>query len=74
MNSDKIIEEYIRTFGKLPPADAVIDYYDDFYINLMKLAINDKEEITPEVLEQAIGNKPYDRTEERKLTNFKKRV
>lgn len=72
MDNDKIIEEYIRMFGKMPPADMVIDYYDDFYINLMKIAIHDREEITPEVLELAIGDKPYDRTEERKLTNFKK--
>ena len=57
---DAVIEKYVEIFGELPPADTVISYYDEFYINLMKDAINNKRPITPEILDKAIGEQPYD--------------
>ena len=72
MSADELIEQYVKMFGDLPPADMVISYYDKIYLDLIEMAISDREPITPEVLEQAIGNKPYDRDSGKKLTNFKK--
>lgn len=57
---DEIIEEYIKKFNELPPADIVISYYDDFYQDLMKKAIKDNKKITKETLEKAIDPKKYD--------------
>ena len=47
---DKVIKEYISVFGELPPADAVISYYDKFYQDLMKKAIKSGKKITAETL------------------------
>lgn len=71
MSKEKIIEQYIEMFGELPPADAVISYYDGFYIDLMEKAIKSEEKITGEILEKAIGNNPYDYSLKR-FNNFKK--
>lgn len=60
MKEEEIVKEYIKMFGKLPPEDAVISYYDELYQELFKKAIKENKEITPEDLEKAIGNKPYD--------------
>ncbi len=60
MKEEEIVKEYVKMFGKLPPEDAVISYYDDLYQELFKNAIKENKEITPEDLEKTIGNKPYD--------------
>lgn len=60
MNEEKIIEEYVKKFGELPPNDAVISYYDELYQKLMEKSIETNRPITPEILEKAIGDKPYD--------------
>ena len=52
---DKVIKEYIGVFGELPPADAVISYYDNFYQDLMKKAIKSGKKITAETLPQIIS-------------------
>lgn len=58
---DELIEKYVAKFGKMPPADAVISFYDPFYQMLIEEAVSEGgKEITPEVLEREIGNKPYD--------------
>lgn len=57
---DKVIKEYIGVFGELPPADAVLSYYDNFYQDLMKKAIKSGKKITAETLEKAIDLKKYD--------------
>ena len=59
-NEEKLLEEYIKMFGKLPPSDEIISYYDDLYQDLLKKAVENIEEITPQTLEKAIGDKPYD--------------
>lgn len=64
MKEEEIIKEYLEKFEKMPPNDEVISFYDDFYQDLMKKAIEKNEEITPEILEKAIGNKPYDNKQE----------
>lgn len=64
MKEEEIIKEYLEKFKKMPPNDEVISFYDDFYQDLMKKAIEKNEEITPEILEKAIGNKPYDNKQE----------
>lgn len=60
MEAEKIINEYIETFGKLPPRDMVFDYYDKNYLKLMQEAVKKHKEITPEFLEKYLENKPYD--------------
>ena len=70
MNEDKIIEQYVEKFGEMPPADMVISYYDEFYQKLMKKAIEENKIISPEVLEEAIGNQPYDYDPSQKNKTF----
>lgn len=60
MNEEKVINDYIDMFGKLPPRDMVFDYYDEKYQKLMQDAIKNKKEITPELLEKYLEDKPYD--------------
>lgn len=60
MSEEEVIRTYLEKFGKLPPNDAVISYDDELYQELMKKALETGKEITPETLEQAIGNEPYD--------------
>ena len=60
MSEEEVIRTYLEKFGKLPPNDAVISYDDELYQELMKKALETGKEITPETLEKAIGNKPYD--------------
>jgi len=62
MNPDKIIEEYLDKFGKMPPLDVVMGYYNEEYLKLMQKAVKDNKEITPEFLEKYFENKPYDLT------------
>lgn len=57
---DQVIKEYIDVFGEMPPADAVISYYDNFYQDLMKKAIKSGKKITAETLEKSIDFKEYD--------------
>ena len=57
---DELLKEYLDKFGELPPNDEVISYYDDLYIKLIEDALKSGNKITPETLENAISNEPYD--------------
>lgn len=59
-NEEELLKEYLDKFGELPPNDEVISYYDDLYIKLIEDALKSGNKITPETLEKAIGNEPYD--------------
>lgn len=81
MDANKIIQEYLIKFEEMPPMDAVISYEDDLYLNLMQEALKTGNPITPEMLENAIGNEPYDyvneegedKMEEQKIRTMLKR-
>ena len=60
---DELIEKYVAKYGKMPPADMVVSYYDPFYQMLIEEAIAEGgKEITPEVLEKELSKMPYDDT------------
>lgn len=63
-DAEKIINDYIEQFGELPPRVVTIDYYGDFYLDLMKKAVETGEEITREVLDEALEKVPYDLVQE----------
>lgn len=62
--AEKIINDYIEQFGELPPRVVTIDYYGEFYLDLMKKAVETGEEITREVLDGALEETPYDLVQE----------
>lgn len=70
---EKLIEDYIKEFGELPPQDEVISYYDELYQNLFKEALEKGEKITAEKLESVIDLNKYDLVQDvKKFKNFKK--
>jgi len=60
MKEEELLKQYVNKFGKLPPEDVIISYYDDLYQDLIEKALEANKEITPEALDKAIGDKPYD--------------
>lgn len=63
-DAEKIINDYIEQFRELPPRVVTIDYYSDFYLDLMEKAVETGEEITREVLDGALEEIPYDLVQE----------
>ena len=59
-DAEKIINDYIEQFRELPPRVVTISYHNDFYLDLMKKAIETGEEVTREVLDKALEKVPYD--------------
>lgn len=70
---DLLLQDYLDQFGELPPADMVISYYSDFYVELIKSAIQTGEKITPKILENTIGDMPYDVEESKEKSQPTKR-